>query len=623
MSVERINPEASTDGAGSREPTVPFRVPLAQEAGLAQPVEKKSKRNRKKRKRELNGLAAGQPVESKEEAKDRAPRNTGTLAMDGGEFTLWQRPEGPQHKASARLGEQVVVAARKEETKSEEVKPAPDERRSVEPERPVSERLEQPEQPEQPEQREEPKQPEPKTEDQKAKPTLEWHPQPMIQHQAGEQTSPAEPEPYGEEEHAPAKIETAPPAYEPAPPPQPPDPMSYRRRFWNEPPAPVVDNRAETLPAPHSYESLAQEPAYHTAAQRVEAPAATPLAGKRFESDMPPGYQRSTADVSRAAWTGLLAGWWIGRRGKRKAVEKARQAGIQEGVQQAKAKQPMPERRRPSAEPSYYPSPQLEAEPIHTYPSPETGRTVIRPLSAEARDPLRPPEQQPTAVTRVAEQIAAPSAAVAVFEQSISHSALEQRVEASSAIKLAAAKAAEAVVIRPPELAVRSGAERRLGKRELMRFAKDIKIDGIPLKEIYKAKKIDEIGLQSVVDTYLRGGDVRQQLAEEIVVKERSYERDPVLRHQRLTGESKLSGRSRANRHGRGYSHGSAGQTVSQALGAVAASTSSTARSAGRAIASGAKTAQRDIIDNSNTTDWLSITAVVVLYSVILLLLLT
>lgn len=598
MSVERINPESSTDSAAAREPAVPFRVPLTQEAGFTPSTEKKSKRNRKKRKKELNNAVAAQQAASPAPREKEQPPK-GVLTMDSGEFTLWQRPEGPQVKASAKLGEKVVGAVRRDEPESvtEKFKPAEQFELKIEDKKPTE-----------------------TLEEQKPSPLQapEWHQQPMIQHQAGEQIKqPERPEDENEKaKDATSAVEAEPRPYEPvSPPPQPPDPLSYRRRFWNEAPvAGPVGDRTEGLPPPHTYEYLPQEPAYRPTVQRVEAPAAVPsLAAKRYESDIPPGYQRSQADVNRGAWTGLLAGWWIGRRGKRKAVERARQAGIQEGMQNAKANQPLFERRRrPVAEASSYASPQLEAEPIHSYPSPEAGRTVIQPLSAEARDPLRPPEQRPDTITRVVEQIAVPSVAVAVFERAVSHSVLERRVEASPAIKLAAAKAAEAVVARPLELAVRAGAERQLGKRELMRLSKDIKVDGVPLKEIYKAKKIDEVGLRSVVDTYLRGGDVRQQLAEEIVVKEQSYERDPVLRHQRLVGERKAGGRGRG-----------AGQKVSRALGAAAASTGSTARSAGRAIASGAKTAQRDIIDNSNTTDWLSITAVVVLYSVILLLLLT
>jgi hypothetical protein len=600
MSAERINPESSTDNVTSREVTVPFRVPLAQEAGLAQPVESKSRRNRKKRKRQLNSAVAEQRVATKpKQPQEAKPRSKGVLAMDAGEFTLWQRPDDPQSQASAKLGEKVVGVAGRErphaakEPEETEEKSAPTERKTEVPEQ----------QPIQP---------------------IEWLQQPMIQHQAGEQRKPAE----ADEEATVAKTagtqsrpET--PAngpnpfeqsYQPVPPPQPPDPLSYRRRFWNESPVPAPDgsDNANALPPPHTYEYLPQEPPYTGAGQRVEAPASVPSGTtNKYESDIPPGYQRSPADVSRAAWTGLLAGWWIGRRGKRKAVERARQAGVKQGMETATARQPAPERRRRSPE-SPYAAPRLEAEPIHTYPTPETGRTIIQPISAEARNPLRPPERQPDA---------APSMAVAVFERAVSHSALEQRVEASPAIKLAAAKAAEMVVIRSPELAVGRGAERQLGKRELMRLSKDIKVDGVPLKEIYKANKIDEVGLRSVVDTYLRGGDVRQQLAEEIVVKEQTYERDPVLRHQRMIGERKVNSRAGGGRRSGGA--GGVGQTLAHALGSAAASTSNTARSAGRAIASGAKTAQRDIIDNSNTTDWLSVTAVVVLYSIILMLLLT
>lgn len=585
MSAERINPESSTDNTTSRGVTVPFRVPLTHEAGFEQPAEKKSKRNRKKRKKELNSAASEQQAVTQAPDSEK-PRSKGMLTMEDGEFTLWQRPEDPQSHASAKLGEKVIgVAARSEAhstaKKSEQVEP--------------DDRITETAKPEEPRIAFEAAGPELQPEE-KSRETIQNRPNPF------ERT------------------------YEPVPPPQPPDPMSYRRRFWTEPPVvvPGGGDNGNILPPPHSYERLAQEPPYRPSVQHVETPAAAPsVSSKKYESDIAPGYQRSTADVSRAAWTGLLAGWWIGRRGKRKAVERARQAGLKQGLETAKANPPITERQRSNSEP-YVATPRLEAEPMHTYPVPETGRTVVQPLSAEAHNPLRPPERQPNVITRVVEQIAGPSAAVAVFDRAVNRPALERRIEATPAIRVAAAKAAEAVVARPVEVSAHRGVEHQLGKRELLRLSKDIKVDGVPLKEIYKAKKIDEIGLRSVVDTYLNGGDVRQQLTEEIVVKEQTYERDPVLRRQRMIGERKVDSRTDSGRRSRGGgSGGGVGQTLSRALSSVAASTGSTARSAGRAIASGARTAQRDIIDNSNTADWLSITAVVVLYSIILVLLLT
>jgi hypothetical protein len=45
------------------------------------------------------------------------------------------------------------------------------------------------------------------------------------------------------------------------------------------------------------------------------------------------------------------------------------------------------------------------------------------------------------------------------------------------------------------------------------------------------------------------------------------------------------------------------------------------AKKAGRAIAHGAKIAQHQVIDATDTRDWLSITAIVIVYGLILLLL--
>lgn len=241
--------------------------------------------------------------------------------------------------------------------------------------------------------------------------------------------------------------------------------------------------------------------------------------------------------------------------------------------------------------------------------------SVLPPLH-DYEQPMRPPERVSVA----------PFAAIEVFDRAINRSAVD-RADIPRAAKVAAAKAAELAVMRISEAAASPsvGAERQLSKRELMRLSKEIRIDGVSIKEIYKAQRIDETGLRSVVEAYMRGGDVRRQLTEELTAKEQSYELDPVLRHQYLRGErpQQIGSGSRLGLGGGPGGMGGISQTVGRALGSVATTAEQAARSAGRAIASGAKTAQRDIIDNSNTADWLSVTAVVVLYSIILILLLT
>jgi uncharacterized membrane protein YgcG len=660
MSAERINPEPSASDIVASSPEVlksPFRVPLSHEANIQPAGERKPRRNRRKRKKELNtAVAAQQPTP---QAKNTPPES-GRLSLnngDNGELTLWQRPEAtPQNEVSAKLGKKVVGIAEQAPTALTErqestfqppvvehqgqqipiaAEQTSDAAGTQSPETPVAQADVQ----------------ETRT-SQQAHEVETTHAQPVEMESA--ESIAAEPTattdaaanetplsmPASPESPQAPRLNPFEQSYEPQAPPQPPDIMSYRRRFWTEQPAaPTVANTAGSLPNLHDYEQYQRqayeaspsEPAYTAGRTHYsEAPAAVPLT-KRYESQTPPGYQRTTADVSRAAWTGLFAGWWFGHRGKRKAVEQAHKAGVKEGLATAKSKTPMLERHRPAESYNQSVSPRLEAEPIHQYHAQEGSRAVVQPLSVETRNPLHQPEHMRQATGgKKAEHLAAPIAAIAIFDRAINRPALE-RAEVPPSIKLAAAKAAESMIIKIPEAVRGARSERQLSRRELMRMSKDIKIDGIPLKEIYKAHRIDEAGLASVVDTYLKGGDVRQQLAQEVTVKEQRYERDPVFRDQRSdAGERErraTAGASSSVGSGGGNSRGGGGssvaQTIGSTLGAVAASTENTARSAGRAIASSAKTAQRDIIDNSNSSDWASITAVVVLYSIILVLLLT
>ena len=396
-------------------------------------------------------------------------------------------------------------------------------------------------------------------------------------------------------------------SYEQAPP-QPPDPISYRRRFWMEGDNPVVSASPVM-----QYEEMQHEPTHR--------PAPAVVANAEKEAPLAPGYQRTPADVSRAAWTGALAGWWFGRRGKGKAVEQARQSGIAEGM--AKAKKATGRLEAPlntNRHSSDGPAPRLEAEPLYVHQVPEGGRKTVEPLAVVTRDRVRAPEYSTGTLAGAAEVMAS----IAVFERVVNRDHRSQ-AEIPPTIRVAAAKAAEAVVVRPIEAGSKPAAvERQLGKRELLKVAKDIKIDGISLKEIYNANRLDDEGLRATVNAYLRGGDVRQRLAQEVALKEQSFEWDPVLRKQHMQGERRKVSELEQRRADQATGHGGGvGRTVSTALSTAAASTESAARSAGRAISSGAKTAQRDLIDNANTTDWLSITAVVVLYSIILILLLT
>lgn len=291
--------------------------------------------------------------------------------------------------------------------------------------------------------------------------------------------------------------------------------------------------------------------------------------------EIPVGLQRSPAEVSRAAWQGLFAGWWLGRRGKRKAVERARAAGRAEGAQQAAAEQQRI-RRTSEAANQPQPAPTLEATPIHTppYHEPRTAaehRVTAVPLAVETRPPLSAPAAERPA---------------------------------SRAAEISPAGKAE------------TEATDNLSRSELLKIAKKIKIDGVRLKDVYSAKRIDEAGLRSVVESYMRGGDYRRLLSDEIIAKEQSFERDPYLRHDRKTRAAEVlaTGASSAALATRGLLHEKGTQ--------LAASSQKTAHKAGKLLVHGARQAQHDIIDTSNSADWIGITAVVIVYSLILILLL-
>lgn len=77
-----------------------------------------------------------------------------------------------------------------------------------------------------------------------------------------------------------------------------------------------------------------------------------------------------------------------------------------------------------------------------------------------------------------------------------------------------------------------------LHRREALELSKKIIIDGTSLHEQYRAKHITEPGLHHVLNEYLRGGDVRRALAQELLVKEMAYERDPFMRNMLVAADA-------------------------------------------------------------------------------------
>ncbi len=212
--------------------------------------------------------------------------------------------------------------------------------------------------------------------------------------------------------------------------------------------------------------------------------------------------------------------------------------------------------------PEQFKPPELEATPMHEYPAQEISRTRVTPISVEAHSPL-------------------------------------SRANKTTGV--------------PGEKPVSE-----MGRGELLRIAKNITIDGVKLKDVFNAKRIDKEGLRAVVETYLRGGDVKRQLAEEVVAKEQSFEKDPLLRHHRPASSVKLSGAavkaaSVATEGVRGFIRGHGPR--------LAGTSQKTAKKASRILLNGVMHAHQEIIDKSKTSDWLFITAIVIVWSLIIFLL--
>lgn len=69
-----------------------------------------------------------------------------------------------------------------------------------------------------------------------------------------------------------------------------------------------------------------------------------------------------------------------------------------------------------------------------------------------------------------------------------------------------------------------------LDKSEQLDLAKNIQLDGVSVLEMYQAKRIDEAGLRRIIIEFLRGGDLRHVIKNEIIRLQLRFERDPQLR---------------------------------------------------------------------------------------------
>lgn len=78
-----------------------------------------------------------------------------------------------------------------------------------------------------------------------------------------------------------------------------------------------------------------------------------------------------------------------------------------------------------------------------------------------------------------------------------------------------------------------------ISKKELLSLVGDIRVGTTNLRHVYEANLISEKGLRRLLEAYQTGGDVRRLLAEELLIRELRFERDPNLRDQSIsTSES-------------------------------------------------------------------------------------
>lgn len=160
-------------------------------------------------------------------------------------------------------------------------------------------------------------------------------------------------------------------------------------------------------------------------------------------------------------------------------------------------------------------------------------------------------EEQPSALhigeqlRRVAEQTAARAA-----ELSARNQPEKEKENASTKPEKTAKPAAETSIketqpkqekIQPttpearPEAAEHAGG---IAREELMALAASIRVEGVSIEEMFKAKRIDEEGLRRIVVAFLRGEDIRRLVADEVIRQQMRFERDPQLRDTSLTGST-------------------------------------------------------------------------------------
>lgn len=149
--------------------------------------------------------------------------------------------------------------------------------------------------------------------------------------------------------------------------------------------------------------------------------------------------------------------------------------------------------------------------------------------------------------------------------------------------------------------------EQPLDKSELLVMSQKIIIDGTSLRTIYEAKQITEGGLRHITQEYLRGGDIKKALEQELLVKEMTYERDPQMRDRLAASYANLDA--------------AAPKTSDDALAILHAQATEPARSMGPAVPPIATLSQRQGPSSEQLlmNAWTAVIVVLTIIAVILL----
>ncbi len=81
-----------------------------------------------------------------------------------------------------------------------------------------------------------------------------------------------------------------------------------------------------------------------------------------------------------------------------------------------------------------------------------------------------------------------------------------------------------------------------LSRAELLAMSEKIMVEGTTLRQIYETHLIGERGLRRLIGEYLRGGDVKKALRQEVVEREMDFERDPAMRDIGSPGGAAVGG---------------------------------------------------------------------------------